>query len=262
MKKLKKLAITTSIIAMLTLIPFSSIHADFIPIETSDNLIYKNGDTYYVDCIELNEYFDSDNYKYLRTTERGVSGYYGYIYGVKYGTDTDWEYGTFMFYPLIYDNLSEEDVDALKEYLADNRPDIGLEYVKDTIWASGKITYTYALIYEGKPTLDEAMSVAYDIKDNLNIKCRTCYFEDAIDVSVVEDAIYTPGDLNQSGTPDMSDAVSLMAHATNPEAYPLTDLQILLGDVYQQGDGIGINDAVSIQKYLTKQINSLPESTM
>ncbi len=70
------------------------------------------------------------------------------------------------------------------------------------------------------------------------------------------------GDMNNSGGIDVSDAVSLMAYATNPEAYPLTDLQILLGDVYQQGDGIGINDAVSIQKYLTKQINSLPESTM
>ena len=70
------------------------------------------------------------------------------------------------------------------------------------------------------------------------------------------------GDINDSDSVDISDAVSLMAHATNPEAYPLSDLQILLGDVYQQGDGIGINDAVSIQKYLTKQIDSLPESTM
>ena len=70
------------------------------------------------------------------------------------------------------------------------------------------------------------------------------------------------GDINDSDSVDISDAVSLMAHATNPEAYPLSDLQLLLGDVYQQGDGIGINDAVSIQKYLTKQIDSLPESAM
>lgn len=88
---------------------------------------------------------------------------------------------------------------------------------------------------------------------------KETYYTGSVDIFTAE-VIY--GDMNNSGGIDMSDAVSLMAHATNPEAYPLTDLQILLGDVYQQGDGIGINDAVSIQKYLTKQIDSLPESTM
>jgi len=53
-----------------------------------------------------------------------------------------------------------------------------------------------------------------------------------------------------------------MSYATNPEKYYLYETGYNLADVYQQGDGIGINDAVSIQKYLTKQIDSLPESTM
>lgn len=70
------------------------------------------------------------------------------------------------------------------------------------------------------------------------------------------------GDVNDTDTVDISDATAIMAYATNPEAYPLSDLQLLLGDIYQQGDGIGIIDAVSIQKYLTKQIDSLPESVM
>ncbi len=71
-----------------------------------------------------------------------------------------------------------------------------------------------------------------------------------------------PGDINDSDSVDMSDAVALMANVSTPEEYPLTDLQLLLSDVCQQGDGVGINDAVSIQKYLTKQIDSLPESTL
>lgn len=257
---MKKTFIALAIITTLSIAPLhTSVHANIVSVETSDNLIYKSDDIYYIDCTELNEYFDSDNYKYLRSAEKLKNGY-GYIYGVKYGTN--WSYSTFAFNPRLYDFLSEEDVEMLKEYLAENRPDIGLEYVEETIWASGKITYTYALVYEGTPSLDELMETANDIKDNLNLTFSASYLEDLLGVSVVEDAIYTPGDLNQSGTPDMSDAVSLMAYATNPEAYPLSDLQLLLGDVYQQGDGIGINDAVSIQKYLTKQIDSLPESTM
>ena len=70
------------------------------------------------------------------------------------------------------------------------------------------------------------------------------------------------GDANMDANVDMSDAVLLMAYATNPESYNLYEQGALLADVYQQGDGVGINDAVSVQKYLTKQISSLPESTM
>ncbi len=82
------------------------------------------------------------------------------------------------------------------------------------------------------------------------------------DIDILSQINSSYGDLNNNGSIDMSDAVALMANVSNPEEYPLTDLQLLLGDVYQQGDGVGINDAVSVQKYLTKQINSLPESTI
>ena len=257
---MKKSSIALAVITALSIAPFSaSVHADVVSIETSDNLIYKSGETYYIDCAELNEYLDSENYKYLRSAEKLKNGY-GYIYGVKYGSN--WEYSTFHFNPQLYEFLSEEDVQALKAYLAENRPDIGLEYVEEGIRSSGDISYTYALVYEETPSADELMKTANDIKDNLNLTFATYHLEDLLAVSIVEDVTYTPGDLNQNGTPDMSDAVALMANVSNPEEYPLTDLQLLLADVCQQGDGVGINDAVSVQKYLTKQIDSLPESTV
>ena len=70
------------------------------------------------------------------------------------------------------------------------------------------------------------------------------------------------GDANTDGTINVADAVNVMAYVTNSELSVLSDKQLYAADVYQQGDGVGINDAVSIQKYLTKQIDSLPESSL
>lgn len=75
---------------------------------------------------------------------------------------------------------------------------------------------------------------------------------------VVEDVVY--GDANGDGTPNVADVVSVMAHVANPQKCPMTDSGKNNCDVYQRGDGISINDAVAIQKYLTKIIESLPES--
>ncbi len=68
------------------------------------------------------------------------------------------------------------------------------------------------------------------------------------------------GDANENGSLDVADVVAVMAYVTNPQKYPMTSSAIKNCDVYQRGDGISINDAVSIQKYLTKLINKLPES--
>ncbi len=68
------------------------------------------------------------------------------------------------------------------------------------------------------------------------------------------------GDVNGNGDVDVADAIAVMSYVTNSEKFPLSNEQLLAGDVYQAGDGVGINDAVSIQKYLTKLISVLPES--
>ncbi len=68
------------------------------------------------------------------------------------------------------------------------------------------------------------------------------------------------GDVTNDGKVDISDATRIMAYCTNPQKNPLTEAELANADVYQKGDGVGINDAVTIQKYLTKLIKSLPES--
>lgn len=71
------------------------------------------------------------------------------------------------------------------------------------------------------------------------------------------------GDANLNGDVEVADVIAIMAHAANPEQYPITnETALYYADVYQHGDGIGINDAVSIQKYITKILAELPESYM
>jgi len=70
------------------------------------------------------------------------------------------------------------------------------------------------------------------------------------------------GDVNDTGDIEIADAILIMSNVVNSELYPLTADQADRADVYQKGDGIGINDAVSVQKYITKLIGELPESYM
>ncbi len=68
------------------------------------------------------------------------------------------------------------------------------------------------------------------------------------------------GDANCDGDVLVNDAVLAMAYATNPEACTISEQGLLNADVYQSGDGVAVTDAAAIQKYLTKLIDTLPES--
>ncbi len=68
------------------------------------------------------------------------------------------------------------------------------------------------------------------------------------------------GDANCDGDVLVNDVILIMSYVTNQEKSPLSAQGKKNCDVYQNGDGIGVNDAASIQKYLTKIINELPES--
>ncbi len=68
------------------------------------------------------------------------------------------------------------------------------------------------------------------------------------------------GDANLNGDVEIADAIAIMSYVVNEEAFPLKAQGLLNSDVYQNGDGVAITDAVSVQKYLTKLISELPES--
>ncbi|WP_028516735.1 carbohydrate-binding domain-containing protein [Ruminococcus flavefaciens] len=76
------------------------------------------------------------------------------------------------------------------------------------------------------------------------------------------------GDANLDGTVDMSDCVLIMQSLANPSKYGVTGTSEKhitnegsdLADVYERGNGLTSNDALSIQHYLLGTIKSLPES--
>lgn len=68
-----------------------------------------------------------------------------------------------------------------------------------------------------------------------------------------------PGDADLSGDVEIADAVKIMCYLTDPENNAVEPQGIINGDVYQTGDGLSVQDALSIQKYLAQIITSLPE---
>lgn len=69
------------------------------------------------------------------------------------------------------------------------------------------------------------------------------------------------GDANCDGKVTVSDAVLIMLYIGNKDKYPLTPQGKLNADCNNVGDGITVNDALAIQKYDAKAIDSLPEFT-
>lgn len=72
-----------------------------------------------------------------------------------------------------------------------------------------------------------------------------------------DDAVY--GDADLSGEIEIADAVKIMCYLTDPGNNPIEPQGMINGDVYQVGDGLSVQDALSIQKYLAQIINALPE---
>lgn len=68
------------------------------------------------------------------------------------------------------------------------------------------------------------------------------------------------GDADESGVIEIADAVKVMCYVTDKESTLITEQGILNGDVYQTGDGLSVQDALAIQKYLAQIITKLPES--
>lgn len=68
------------------------------------------------------------------------------------------------------------------------------------------------------------------------------------------------GDSDLSGEIEIADAVKIMCYLTDPDNNKIEPQGIINGDVYQNGDGLSVQDALSIQKYLAQIIKTLPES--
>ena len=76
--------------------------------------------------------------------------------------------------------------------------------------------------------------------------------------TVDEDIMW--GDADLDGKVGISDVVKVMIYVSNRETNPLDAQGLINADVFQNGDGVFISDALSIQKKVAQTIDSLPES--
>lgn len=67
------------------------------------------------------------------------------------------------------------------------------------------------------------------------------------------------GDADVSGQVEIADAVKIMCYVTDKENTKIEAQGLINGDVYQTGDGLSVQDALSVQKYLAQIITELPE---
>ncbi len=73
------------------------------------------------------------------------------------------------------------------------------------------------------------------------------------DTSGGDEPLY--GDADVSGKIDIDDVIAILCCAADGTNFPLTPQGSINGDVYQNGDGISVNDAVEVQKYLANKID-------
>lgn len=73
-------------------------------------------------------------------------------------------------------------------------------------------------------------------------------------------SVFTAGDADESGDVTIDDVVKILCHVADSANNTISEQGHDNADVYQRGDGLSVNDAVSVQKYLALIIDSLPES--
>ncbi len=120
----------------------------------------------------------------------------------------------------------------------------------------------YVVFAEEKQKIIETTTTTVTTTTTTTTTATAVTTTEPVEETTQPDADIVWGDANQTGVVEVADAIAIMAYAANPEANPLDETQQLYADVYQHGDGVGISDAVSIQKYLTRLLSSLPESYM
>ncbi|MBR1592149.1 MAG: leucine-rich repeat protein [Ruminococcus sp.] len=117
----------------------------------------------------------------------------------------------------------------------------------DTICSMGVITDEAVNVFGGK-ICGHTGSTAQEYAEKYNCKFRSLDYK------------YTAGDANMDGSATISDSVAILQYLANPQKYALSEDAKVNADVFNTGDGITGNDAVSLQKFDAGSISKLPES--
>ncbi len=141
----------------------------------------------------------------------------------------------------------------------------------------GNVTATYEVEYDylnivkwwdwSDPNTNKDKDISYNI-DKVTVIFDQKFFINADGTVIIPEETETTetpypeitkaGDADDDGDVDMDDVVATLCAASGMAE--LSTQGAINADVYQNGDGISVNDAGSIQKFLALKIDSLPES--
>jgi hypothetical protein len=129
---------------------------------------------------------------------------------------------------------SDETYQELKAYYEENGNTDGFELNYHRFWHAGDALIAYG-----------AMALLYP---------------DVLPITEDEDTDIIWGDADVDGDVDIDDVVTISCYVADATANPITAQGLLNADVYANGSGVNSLDALSVQKYLVKVIDELPES--
>ena len=181
---------------------------------------------------EMNDYFNNENFKVF-ISEDGTSDI-----TLCDGNITMWGFsGEYIF-------ENDEEAVSFKEYLSDNN----IQYKESDFLEETKIT-----IETDSRTKDEDFQLARKIKEDTGFGQNIVIAGSAIRLKVtdVENLLPAPtllGDANEDGEVSLADAVFIMQVLSNPDDFQLTPQGMANADIYGDGDGITVMDALRIQE--------------
>lgn len=153
-------------------------------------------------------------------------------------------------------SLEEEDITKISDYLKSQNVDFKLE---EDSYISGTVT---SFVFDQKLTTqaehEERMRLLMDIYEMGYTTVDFYTLESVMNLNRESYTIYDNsllGDVNGTGTIDISDAILAKCYILNSDKYPIAEEQMLYGDVIGN-NGINQQDALAIQQYAVGLIDT------
>ncbi|MDE5582108.1 MAG: hypothetical protein K2J08_00180 [Ruminococcus sp.] len=185
------------------------------------------GDTKYVAWQEMTDYYDNPNLKFF-ISEDGKSKF-----GLEGRRFFEFVLGSYRF-------DTEEEAEILKKYFTEN----GIGY--NDIEYNGQFHITPVIEYE------YALELSIKVKEDTGFRRTLVCPEGPVRLNVT-DVVNTLPEVTLSGDADcnnkvsIDDVVLIMQSIANPDKYQMTIQGIVNADVFGDGDGVTISDAIEIQ---------------
>ncbi|MBD5159644.1 MAG: hypothetical protein HDT23_05305 [Ruminococcus sp.] len=194
---------------------------------------------------EATDYYDDEDTKFyisdIRVNSLGEEYTYTLISShVKYDTRDYCSVGLVGFYG--YHLTDENDISDLEKYLSDNK----IQYEKEEY---SDVTYIY--IRQPYETDYEYLEILQKIKEDTGFIAGWISPATMVQVTETENTLPAPtllGDANEDGEVSLADAVLIMQSISNPDVFQLTPQGMANADIYGDGDGITVIDALRIQE--------------